>query len=723
MLKDYPWVGAGMDRVDGRAKVTGAAKYTGDYFTDRDGRGTLHAVLVGSEAARGRIVEIDAREAWGMPGVVSVLTHENMPRLAKLDADDEQGTPGQERMPLQANEVEYAGEPVALVLAETLERAQAAAGKIRVSYEEKQGWTWNAQAGEVTGREYRPKEVGGGDAADSERGDGSGASAAAAVQVRERYVMGQENHNPMEMSATVAAWETVEDQERLTVYTSTQHVYGARHVVARALGLKDEQVRVICPFVGGAFGCKGSTWPHEYLAAAAAKAVGRPVKLVLSRQQMFTSVGCRPELSQKVCLGAEPNGRLAGMVHDSVNHTAASDEWAEPAVVQTRMLYSCPNVRTTHRLVPVHRNNPTQMRAPGHAPGSWALEVAMDELAWKVGIDPIELRLRNYAERDEELDKEWSSKSLRECYREAATRFGWERYRQRVGSLREGNTLIGWGMATALYPTNREAAQARVRLLPDGTAIVTSATHDLGTGTYTIMTQVAADVLGLPVDSVVFLLGDTDMPQSPVAGGSQSAASVGTAVRAACEAARKKLLTEAHAGDGEKTEDVLRRHGKVVEADGGAASPDKKAYSAYAFGAQFVEVRVDEDLREIRVSRAVGAFAAGRILNEKTARSQLLGGMVMGMGMALMEHTVYDRRRLKVVTDNLADYLVPVNPDVPEIDVILVPEHDERVNEIGAKGVGELGTTGIAAAVTNAVFHATGMRVRELPMTLDKIMQ
>ncbi|HVX85594.1 MAG TPA: xanthine dehydrogenase family protein molybdopterin-binding subunit [Phycisphaerae bacterium] len=722
MVLAYPWVGPGMDRVDGRAKVTGAAKYTADFLAGAQGRGTLQAVLVGSAIARGRVVEIDAGEAWRMPGVASILTHENMPRLGKLDADDEQGTPGQVRLPLQTAEVEHVGEYVAMVIAETLERAEAAAARIRIRYEEKQGWTWNAEAGEVTGREYRPKEVGRGDEADSERGDGPGAVAAAAVQVRERYLMGQENHNPMEMSATVAAWEQVGGEERLTVYSATQHVYGCRHVIARALGLEDRQVRVICPFVGGAFGCKGSTWPHEYLAAAAAKVVGRPVKVVLSRRQMFTGCGCRPELLQRVSLGAEPGGRLAGMVHDAVNHTAASDEWAEPAAVQTRMIYSCANVKTTHRLVPVHRNNPTQMRAPGHAPGTWALEAAMDELAWKAGIDPIELRLRNDAERDEELDKPWSSKSLRECYRAAAERFGWERYQQRVGAMREGRTLIGWGMATALYPTNREGAHARVKLLPDGTAVVISATHDLGTGTYTIMTQVAAEALGLPVESVVFLLGDTDMPESPVAGGSQSAASVGTAVRTTCEAARRKLFEEAHAGDGETTEQVLRRHGKVVEAEGKAGPPEKQSHSAYAFGAQFAEVRIDAALREVRVSRAVGAFAAGRILNEKTARSQLMGGMVMGVGMALMEHTAYDRRRLKVVTDNLADYLVPVNPDVPAVEVILVPEEDRQVNEIGAKGIGELGTTGIAAAITNAIYHATGVRVRELPATLDKIM-
>ncbi len=708
-------VGLPMNRVDGRAKVTGAAKYAADFCPE----GTVHAVAFCSTIARGRIVEIDAADAWKMAGILAILTHENMPKLAKLDADDEEGTPGQEFMPLQSEAVVHAGQQIGLVIADTLEHARAAALAVKVRYEEKQAWLWNAEGNESSGRAYRPKEVGRGEPADSARGDAAAAFQEAAVQVRERYYLPQENHNPMELSATVAAWQ---GETELTVYSATQHIYGCRHVIARALGLKDEQVRVICPFVGGAFGCKGSVWPHEILAAAAAKVVGRPVKLVVTRQQMFTSVGCRPEMSNRIALGADGAGALQAVMHDVCNHTAAEDEWAEPAAKQTRMLYHCQNVKTTHRLVPVHRSNPTQMRAPGHAPGTWALEVAMDELAWQAGVDPIELRLRNYAERDEDLDLDFSSKTLRECYRQGAERFGWGRYERKVGSLRRGNWLVGWGMATATYPTNREAAEVQVRLLPDGTAVVTSATHDLGTGTYTIMTQIAAETLGLAVDNVTFLLGDSQMPKSPVSGGSQSAVSTGTAVRAACLQAREKLIAEAGIAAGESIADVLRRHGKLVEARVKTEPPEKKQFSTHAFGAQFAEVLVDPDLREVRVSRVVGAFAAGRILNEKTARSQVMGGIVMGMGMALMEHTVYDPRREQPVTDNLADYLVPVNPDVPRVEVFFVPEVDTRVNELGAKGVGELGTTGIAAAVTNAIYHATGKRVRDLPITLDQLL-
>jgi xanthine dehydrogenase YagR molybdenum-binding subunit len=710
-----PYVGLPLNRVDGRAKVTGAARYTADFFPE----GALHAVAFCSGIARGRIVEIDAATAWEMPGVVSVLTHENMPRLQPLDADDENGTPGQEFLPMQSDLIQHAGQHIGLVIADTLDRARAAALTIQVRYEEQQPWLWNAAGEESAGRAYRPKEVGRGEPADSSRGDADAALQTSSITLRERYYLPQENHNPMELSATVAAWQ---GDDQLTIYTTTQHIYGSRHVIARALGLKDEQVRVICPFVGGAFGCKGSTWPHEFITAAAAKVVGRPVKLVLTRRQMFTSVGCRPEIANKIALGADGAGKLEAILHDTCNHTAATDEWAEPTAKQTRMLYSCKNVKTTHRLVPVHRSNPTQMRAPGHAPGTWALEVAMDELAWKAGVDPIELRLRNHADRDEDLDLDYTSKSLRECYRQAAQRFGWDRYVQKVGAFRDGNILIGWGMATATYPTNRAAAEVDVRLLPDGSAVVTTATHDLGTGTYTIMTQIAAETLGLPIENVTFLLGDSQMPKSPVSGGSQSAVSTGTAVRAACIAARENLVAAAGISAGESIPDILRRHGKILEASAKTEPPEKRKFSTHAFGAQFAEVRVDLALREVRLSRVVAAFAAGRILNEKTAKSQLMGGIVMGAGMALLEQTAYDPRREKPVTDNLADYLVPVNPDVPAIEVLLVPEHDTRVNELGAKGVGELGTTGIAAAVTNAVYHATGKRIRDLPITLDKLL-
>jgi xanthine dehydrogenase YagR molybdenum-binding subunit len=588
---------------------------------------------------------------------------------------------------------------------------------------------------------------------DSRRGAPEAAFAAAPIRVEATYTTPLEYHNPMEMHATIAVWEGQGENRHLTVYNATQAIDGNRDALAKLLGLKPEQVRTICPFTGGGFGCKGNTWPHVVLAAMAARAVGRPVKLVLTRAQMFSSTGYRPRTIQELRLGADRNGRLVSLAHHGFSQMSMPmlGEFAEPVGLASEMLYACPNAAVTHRLVPLNAPLPTYMRAPGESSGSFALESAMDELAAAAGLDPLDLRLRNYAEVDPHEDKPFSSKSLRQCYAAGAEAFGWSRRSPEPRSMRDGPVLIGWGMATASYPANRSAAGARIAFEADGNVVVQSATQDLGTGTYTVMAQLAADALNMPLHRVRFELGDSVFPHAPVSGGSQSAASVGAAVLAAAEAARQKLFSLALRANGSP---LAGAHPEELElADGfiqvraapsrrlnvaallarnntdrlvvvGNAQPEdaKKHYSMHSFGAQFAEVRVDPELGQIRVSRFVAALAAGRILNAKTARSQALGGITMGIGMALMEASPTDPRNGRVVYPNISEYVMPVNADVPEIRTILIEEHDPIVNPAGVKGIGELPIVGVAAAIANAVWHATGTRVRDLPITAEKIL-
>jgi xanthine dehydrogenase YagR molybdenum-binding subunit len=490
--------------------------------------------------------------------------------------------------------------------------------------------------------------------------------------------------------------------------------------VASLFGLKPDNVRVVSEYLGGGFGSKGPTWSHVALAAMAARRVNRPVKLALRRPDTFGPVGFRSRTRQAIALGARRDGTLTAIRHDTIAQTSSFDEFMEPAGMPARMLYAAPNISTSHKLVPADIGTPSYMRAPGWAPGSYALEVAMDELAVALDMDPLALRLRNYAERDPEKDRPWSSKTLRECYHAAAERFGWTE-RPPARALRQGRTLVGWGMATSVYPTHRGKAGARAKLLREGRVLLEAGTQDIGTGTYTVMTQIAADALGVPPAQIVFRLGDTRFPETPVSGGSQTAASVGSAVHAAASALRDKLLA---LGGGRRAPlDALASRYGEVEAHGEAAPGEEdKRFAMYAFGAQFAEVRVDADLGLARVTRMVGVFDIGRALNARTARSQLIGGMVWGIGMALHEDTVLDERRGRIVNNNLADYHVPVNADVPAIEAAWIEGADPHANPIGVKGIGELGITGSAAAVASAVYHATGRRVRDLPITPDKLL-
>jgi xanthine dehydrogenase YagR molybdenum-binding subunit len=568
--------------------------------------------------------------------------------------------------------------------------------------------------------------------------------------VDQTYTTPTETHNPLETSATVASWD---GPDRLTVYDSTQWIKGTQAILAEAFGLPRENVRVICPFVGGAFGCKGSIWPHTILAAMAAQAVKKTVKLALSRQEMFVSAGHRPPTIQHIALAAKPDGKLQVLRHRTQTVTSPVGDFIEPCGMGTsKVLYASPAIEIEHTLYKVNVATPTFMRAPGETPGTFALESAMDELAYALKIDPVELRLINHADQHPINGKPWSGKHLKECYQIGADRFGWAKRNPTPRSMRDGKLLVGWGMATATYPGYKFLGSAKVRLLADGTAHVTSATHDLGTGAYTAFTQISADALKLPMEKVKFELGDSLFPHAPVAGGSNSTATVGSAIVDAAKAAHGKIIAMAindpvsplhgmaaenisidsggrmvSRNDASKVDTfaaVLKRAGKdSIEAEASAhPGEEQKEFAIHSFGAQFCEVKIDPELPRVQVSRFVSVIDNGRVINPKTAASQVKGGVIMGIGMALMEETIYDTPTGLPATSNLADYHVCVHADAPGVEVHFIDQPDVYFNAMGARGVGEIGITGVAAAVANAVYHATGIRVRDLPITPEKLM-
>ncbi|HEY3698587.1 MAG TPA: xanthine dehydrogenase family protein molybdopterin-binding subunit [Spongiibacteraceae bacterium] len=728
-------LGAAVDRSDGVQKVTGAARYSAEFQFPR----LAHAVLVTSTIPSGRIAAIDSDSAQRMPGVIAILTYRNAPKLPVLGEKELQPPAGRALSLLQSDRIYYNGQPIAVVVAETLEQAQAAARQVQLHYTAE---TAQLDFAAAKNSAHKPDSLMGEDA-DSERGAPDAALRRANINIDAIYTTPIEHHNPMEPHATIAAW----DGDRLTVCDATQYVDGVKNSLAKVLGVAAEKIRVICHYTGGGFGCKGSTWSHVPLAAMAAKKTGRPIKLVLERTQMFGPVGARPVTEQHIQLGADANGKLLALRHDVIAHTSTFEDWTEPSAIVTRMLYACPHLATSHRLAALNLGTPTFMRAPGEASGTFALETAMDELAYAVKIDPLELRLRNYAETDPEKNLPFSSKSLRECYRVGAEKFGWSRRKSAPRSMRAGKQLIGWGMATATYPVRRSEANARALLRPDGFVYVSAGSHDLGTGTYTIMTQIAATELNMAPTSIRAEIGDTQLPRAPVSGGSQTAASVGPAVQAAARALREQIIQTAIADTqsplhgvatdavecrdgwlimGDKRDAfsaiVARRPDRVLAADAKSAPGDeKKSYSMHSFGAIFAEVHIDEELAQLQVARLVGAYAVGNLLNAKTGRSQLLGGIVGGVGMALFEQSLLDPHAGRFINNNLAEYHVPVNADIQSIDIAFVPEEDRIINPLGAKGIGELGITGAAAAIGNAVFHATGRRIRDLPITPQKL--
>jgi xanthine dehydrogenase YagR molybdenum-binding subunit len=728
-------IGAPVDRVDGQVKVTGTAVYSGDVDLPR----LAHAVLVLSTVASGRIATLGTAAALHMPGVLAVLTHLNAWRLPQGGRAGVNPPAGRVLTLLQDDVVHFNRQPVAVVVAESLDQAAAAARRVKIGYAVEPA---TLDFDEAKSSAHAPQKANQ-EPTDSERGQ---IPADAFAGVEAVYTTPMEHHNPMEPHATVAQWQG----DKLTLYDATQYVSGCQSTIAKTLGIPKDDVRVICPYVGGGFGCKGSTWAHVPLAAMAARQVARPVKLVLQRPQMFGPVGGRPQTEQHLMISADDTRRLTGIRHDVFSHTSMIEDFTEPSALQTRMQYDCANVKTAHRLVRLSLATPTFQRAPGEATGTFALESAIDELAYRLTVDPLELRRRNEPALDQDKQLPWSSRKLLECYSQGAEAFRWSLRNPEPGSMSAGRFKVGLGMATATYPANRSPAAASAILTTDGNLVVRSGTQELGTGMYTIMTQLAAETLGFPLERVRFELGDSRFPQAPVSGGSQSTASVAPAVQSAVVELRRKLiaLAIADAGSpafGAATDDVLieqgsigrrgrerrepviatlsRSGGQALEAQGAAKPGDEKQhYSLHSFGAVFVEVHVDQDLGIIRVPRIVGRYDVGRLLNAKTGRSQLLGGVVMGVGMALMEESILDQRYGRIVNANLAEYHVPTNADIGLIDVGVIDDDDPYINPQGARGIGEIGITGVAAAIANAVYHATAIRVRDLPITLDKLL-
>lgn len=737
-------IGQPLARVDGRAKVTGAARYAADF----NQQGQAFAVIVSATIGLGRVTRIDSAEVEGMPGVLAVITYRNAPRLPygphKSYIDPAAG----ERLHvLQDDRVRFHGQPVAVVVAETLDDAERAAAALRISYESERPIVDPSDPKVAPVIPEAATRPGTRIHADKARGDADAGLARAAVKIDAAYDIARENHNPMEPHATVAAW----NGDRLTLWSKSQFVVNEQAEIAAIFGIPTENVQVICPFIGGAFGTSLRTWPHVTLAALAARQVGRPVKLVLTRKQMFFTTGHRPRSLQRVALGAEPDGKLTAIVHEGSGETSRYEEFIEALTDGSTYMYSCANVRTRYRLRPLDIGTPNHMRGPGEASGIFALECALDELSYALGMDPIALRRRNEPEIDESEMKPFSSRSLVRCYEEAAARFGWSRRNPVPRSMRDGRLLIGMGAASATYPAFQAPSSARVRLLADGTAEVEVAASDMGPGTYTSMTQIAAGVLGLPVERVRFRLGRSDYPPAPSHGGSWTMASVGSAIRAACiaaqEEAAKRVVAEkasplfgASLDSLEWAEGRLRRRGDgavgqgygeiaartdaPIEASASAQRDPEAAerYSMHAFGAVFAEVAIDPDVGTISVRRAVGAYGIGRVINPRLAASQCTSGIIGGIGMALMERTVLDVRDGRPVNAHMADYLMPVNLDIPEIDVLFVEEHDPHVNPLGVKGLGEIALVGMAPAIANAVFHATGKRVRTLPIRIEDVL-
>jgi xanthine dehydrogenase YagR molybdenum-binding subunit len=689
-------IGAPLDRIDGPLKVTGAAKYAAEYPV----KDVAHVFLVQSTIAKGRVTSIDAARARALAGVVTVLTHETAPRLE--DCDDAA------LRVLQSDAVAYHGQIVAAIVAETPEVARQAVGLIAVTYEEQ---PHRVELHADDPNLYKPERVNAGFATDSLTGDPDAALAAAEVTHDAVYTTPYYHNNPLEPHATIAAW----NDDGVTLHDANQGPHPIRDDVAKAFGLDPERVRVIAPYVGGGFGSKFFTHPHVILTVMAAKVAGRPVKLALTRQQMFSLVGYRTPTIQRLRLAAGRDGVLTAVVHEVVEQTSTIEEFAEQTAVATRMMYAAPNRRTSHRLARLDMPTPSIMRGPGETPGMFALESAMDEMALKCNLDPVEFRIRNEPQTDPDTGLPFSSRGLVACLREGARRFGWERRDpyQRV-ERRQGRWYVGTGVASSTYPTRRRPAEAIARVDRDGNYTVLIDASDIGTGTWTALTQIAADALDVPIERVRIEIGDSALPRAPGAGGSTGLASWGTAVCDAAEKLRKRLRDE-HGGT--IPADGLEAHGEAGD------NPEAKRFAMHAYGAQFAEVHVDADTGEVRVPRLVGVFAVGRMVNTKTGRSQLLGGMTMGLSMALHEETVLDPRYGSFANHDFAEYHIAVNADVGSIEVAWIDEDDPYINPMGAKGIGEIGMTGTAAAIANAVHHATGIRVRNLPITLDKLLQ
>ncbi|TCK30756.1 xanthine dehydrogenase YagR molybdenum-binding subunit [Ancylobacter aquaticus] len=712
-------------RYEGRAKVTGEAHYPSDVRLPR----TAHAYLHVSRIGRGTIRSFDLAQARAVPGVIDILTHETLGEdIRQTPAMYQGGYISDSVRPLGSAEVAYWGQPLAMVVAETFEAAREASNRINVTYHPHPAPSADMGSEGAVTQALEPMNLA--------VGNFEVAYAAAPVRIDADYSTPTQHQNPIELFATQCVWEG----DRLTVHEPSQYVNNVKFGLAEQLGIEPERIRVVSPYVGGAFGSKGFLTQRTALVAIAAKRLGRPVKLVATREQGFTVSGYRAETRHRVQLAATRDGRLVALRQEGWELTSRADSVAMGAASMTARLYACPNVSVRVNTVSADRSTPGFMRGPGEVPYGFALETALDELATALDMDPIELRRINDTRTEPIGGLPYTSRSLMRCFDEAAARFRWGERTKPPGSMREGDWRIGWGCATAFYPAYAGNASARVRLSADGRVHVSSAGHELGQGMYTMMAQVAAEQLGVPFEQVTVSLGDSDLPPAVVAGGSSSTASVAPAIMAACDAIRRRLGIEgaspseimpAMKASGRGVVEELaevRAHGvdsiaglyrgKAVPS-GGVHLPDRVQF---ALGAQLVEVRVHARTHEIRVPRAVGAFAAGRIINPRTAHGQLVGGMIWGISSALHEHTEIDPRNGSYINANLADYLLPVNADIVDVEALMVEEEDPLVNRAGVKGVGEIGVVGVAAAISNAVFHATGQRLRDLPIRLEHLM-
>ena len=727
------YIGRDFDRVDGVAKVTGTARYAAEFHVPNE----CHGYLVMGRIARGSISAIDTAAAQASPGVIRVFTHLNTPKFVKPDVD-------KQFKALQSDKIVFNAQPIALVVAESFEQARAAAFLVQATYRKETPRTDTMEGLPQAFEAEKSKMTG---PAVQVLGDPEQGMAGAEVRMELDYVIPIEHHNPMEPHGAVAYWQ----DGKLKIFDKTQDVYNVREHLAAGFGLADDQVEVVSPYVGGAFGSSIETNYYPFLTAMAARELNRPVKLVYTRRQMFTGHGYRPFTHQAIKLGARKNGQLTSIVHVATNNTSTIEQRGDAATRFTRAVYNCANIKVVQKLVTTDLPTPCAMRAPGAVSGMFALESALDELSYKLGIDPLELRLINYAEKDPETGRPYSSKALRECYSRAAEKFGWANRNPKPRSMREGRELIGYGMSTGVWYALQMPASVKVVLKADGTAHVSSATADIGPGTYTVITMIAAEYLGLDPSRIQFELGDTKMPRAPTQGGSWTTASVGSAVHGAAAELKGRLLklaqmqpnsslaglTPEHVvlsggklghkdkpASGLALAEILQKGGReeLVQEYTSQPSKERDKYALLAHGAQFIEVRVDEQLGKVRVTRAIEATACGRIINPKTSHSQEMGGVVWGIGMALTEATEIDHRYGRIMNPSLADYHVPCCADVGEVVTDFIEENDRIVNPLGVKGMGELGMVGIPAAIANAVFHATGRRIRELPITPDKIL-
>jgi xanthine dehydrogenase YagR molybdenum-binding subunit len=705
--------GQPLNRVEGRDKVTGGAKYAADYHF----KNIAYGVVISSTITRGRILEIDSKIAEHAPGVLTVMSHLNAPNVPGYGHNPMSAIPifsGKEFKPFLNDRIHFNSQPIAMVIANTLEQAQYAASLVKIKYQaDKHHTNIHDQLSEA----ITPDKP-----SDYTRGEAD-AWKSAPVRVEQEYQTPLQVHNPMEPHATTAYWE---GNDKLFIYNKSQGVKTTRQQFAKYFNLKEENVKVYSPFVGGAFGSSSRMWPQEMAAVMGAKKVGRPVKVALERTQVFNMVGYRPYSIQKYAIGANQEGTLIGISHEAFGSTSQYEQFIERILEPTKSMYNCANVDTNYKLVPLDMSTPCPTRGPGETSGSFAMESAMDELAYALKIDPLALRLKNFAGTDPLNNLPWSSNYLKECYETGAAKFGWQKRNPVPGSIRNGQMLTGMGMSAGIYKAERAPASASVKMLANGKVLIRCSVADTGPGSVTIMTQIAADALGIPAGQVQIEWADADFPFAPPQYGSHTTASTGSAVYDASLALKQKFVALAQIQDPNVNVeyiDILKQH-QLPELEATIESkpgPEKEKYSGKSFSAHFVEVRVHPFTGEVKVTRVVSAIDSGRVMNHKTARSQVLGAVTWGIGIALMEEGIVDHRYGRYVNNNMADYHVPVNADMPAIEVHFIDKADLVVDPMGAKGLGEIGLIGFTAAVANAVYHATGKRVRRLPITPDKL--